>query len=165
MHGSSQRAQAASDVVEPLGLDHGDHPLLRLGDHDLPRLEVGLAQRHAVEVDVDAGAVRGHLGERGGEPGGAAVLQADDEVALDEVERHLDQRLAAEGVADLHRRPLLVGALEILAREHRGAADAVAAGERAVEDDHVPGPVALARRTRSAGSSPTHIAFTSGFAA
>ncbi len=127
-------------VVEQPRLDDGDHPLLRLGDHDLPRLEIGLAERHAVEMNVDAGTRGGHLGERRGEPGRAAVLQADDEVALDEIERDLDQRLAAERVADLDGGPLLVGALEILAREHRGAADPVAAGECAVEDDQVSRP-------------------------
>ena len=41
-------------LVDALGRDDRDHPLLRLGDHDLPRLEVVLAQRHAVEVHVDA---------------------------------------------------------------------------------------------------------------
>ena len=122
--------------VEPLGPDDGDHPLLALGDHDLPRLEPVLAQRHAVEVDVDARAVARHLGERRGEPGGAAVLQRLDEPALDELERDLDQLLARERVADLHRRPLVrVVLAELLAREHAGAADPVAAGRRAVEDE------------------------------
>ena len=51
---------------------------------------------------------RGHLGERGGEPGGAAVLQRLDEAALDELELGLDQLLAGERVADLDGRPLLV---------------------------------------------------------
>ena len=63
-------------------VDDGDHPLLRLGDHDLPGLQVGLAQRHAVELDLDPGAVRGHLGERRGEPRRAAVLKPRDELAL-----------------------------------------------------------------------------------
>ena len=139
MHGSSQLRARGLDLGQPLGRDDRDHPLLRLRDHDLPRLEVGLAQRHAVEVDVDARVAARHLGERRGEPGGAAVLQPEHEVALDEVERHLDQRLAAERVADLHRRPLLVGALEILAREHGRPADPVAAGERAVQHEQVPG--------------------------
>ena len=138
-HGARQLPALAggADVVEARRLDDGDHPLLRLGDHDLPRLEAGLAQRDAVEVHVDAHAVARHLGERRREPGRAAVLQRDDEAALDEVERHLDQRLAAERVADLDRRPLLVRAFEILRGEHRRAADPVAAGERAVEDEEV----------------------------
>ena len=88
------------DLREPLGPDDGDHPLLALGDHDLPGLHAVLAQRDAVEVDVDAH-VAGHLGERGGEPGRAAVLQRLDEPGLDELERGLDQLLAREGVADL----------------------------------------------------------------
>ena len=124
-------------LVEARRLDDGDHSLLRLGDHDLPRLEPVLAERNAVEVHVDAHAVARHLGERRRKSCGAAVLQRDDEAALDEVERHLDQRLAAERVADLNRRPLLVRAFEVLRGEHRSAADPVAARERAVEDDEV----------------------------
>ena len=101
-------------LVDPLRSDDRDHPLLRLGDHDLPRLEVGLAQRHPVEVDVDAPTSRAISDERRRQAGGAAVLQRDHEVVLDELERHLDQRLAAERIADLDRRALLVRAFEIL---------------------------------------------------
>ena len=130
------------DLLQPLGLDDRDHPLLALGDHDLVRLEVGLAERHAVEVDVDSGAaLAGHLGERRREAGRAEILQRDDEPSLDELEARLDQLLAGERVADLDRRPLvLVLVRELLAREHARAADAVAAGRRAVEDDQVPDP-------------------------
>ena len=81
------------DLGEPLGRDDRDHPLLRLGDHDLPRLHVLLALRHAVEVDVDA-VVGRHLGERRGEAGRAAVLEREHEPALDELDRDLDQALA-----------------------------------------------------------------------
>ena len=136
VHAAPTARRRACTALEQLGPHDGDHPLLRLGDHDLPRLDARLAQRHAVEVDVDAGAVARHLGERGGEPGGAAVLQRLDEPALDELERRLDQLLAGERVADLHGRPLVVRVLaELLAREHGRAADPVAAGRRAVEDD------------------------------
>ena len=52
--------------------------------------------------------------------------------------RDLDQLLARERVADLDRRPLVrVVLAELLAREHARAADAVAAGRRAVEEDEV----------------------------
>ena len=89
----------------------------------------GLAERHAVEPDVHARlAAPGHLGERRREPGGAEVLERDDEAALDQLEARLDELLAGERVADLHGRALvlvLVG--ELLAREDAGAADPVAA--------------------------------------
>ena len=53
----------------------------------------------------------------------------------------LDQLLPGERVADLNRRPLLGTALgQVLAGQHAGAADAVAAGRRAVENDRVAGP-------------------------
>ncbi len=96
-------------------------------------------------MNVDAHAVSRHLGERRGEPSGAAVLQRDDEVPLHEVERDLDQRLAAERVADLDGRSLLVGALEILRSEHRCPADPVAAGEGSIEDEQVADALRLGR--------------------
>ena len=88
-------------------------------------------------MDVDAH-VAGHLGERGGEPGRAAVLQRLDEPGLDELERGLDQLLAREGVADLDARALVrVVLAELLACQHRSAADPVAAGGGAVEHEQV----------------------------
>jgi hypothetical protein len=139
-HGAGELPPVAH---RPHRLDHRrpddrDHSLLRLRDHDLPRLEL-LAQRHAVEVDVDADVAR-HLGERGRETRGAAVLQRLDEPALDELERDLDQLLPRERVADLHRRAFLgVVVAELGAREHRRPADAVPPCRRAEEDDGVPG--------------------------
>ena len=113
-------------------------------------------------MDVDAAPSRAISASDGREPGGAAVLQRLDEPALDELERDLDQLLARERVADLDGGTLVrVVLAELLAREHRGAADPVAAGRRAVEDERrCRRPRACARVTRSAGSSPTHIALT-----
>src|SRR2546421_256733 len=149
-----RRALADRRVVELPAVEHAlrrlqhlrpddrDHALLALGDHDLPGLEVGLAERHAVEPDVDPRVVPRHLGERGREAGGAAVLERLDEPALDELDRGLDELLARERIAVLDRGPLLVGALpELLAREHAGAADPVAAGGGAEEQDELPRPV------------------------
>ena len=127
------------DPLEPLGLDDGDHPLLALGDHDLVRLEFGLAERHAVEVDVDAGAA-------------ARAISASDDASPAAPRSWSDttrppstsSRLASisffpvNGSPIWTRRPLvLVLVRELLAREHARAADAVAAGRRAVEDDEV----------------------------
>ena len=94
----------------------------------------------------------------------AAPQSCSDSTSPDghELDRRLDELLAGERVADLDRRPL-VGrrVVELLAREHGGAADPVAAGRRAVEDDERgPAAVAFARMSRSTGSSPTHIALT-----
>ena len=83
----------------------------------------------------------GHLGERGGESRGTEVLERLDEALLDELEAGLDHLLAGERIADLDGRPLvLVGVGELLARQHAGAADSVAAGRGAVEDDQVARP-------------------------
>ena len=82
----------------------------------------------------------------GREPGGAAVLQRLDEPRLDELDGDLDQLLARERVADLHRRPLVrVVLAELLAREHGRAADPVAPRRRAVEHDEVAGALRLRR--------------------
>ena len=124
---SSQRSITASTSARRSGATIATIRSWRLGDHDLPRLHPLLALGHAVEVDVDA-VVGRHLRERRGEAGGAAVLEREHEPALDELDRHLDQLLARERVADLDGRAL-VGRLlaELLAREHGGAADAVPA--------------------------------------
>src|SRR5205085_6052262 len=83
----------------------------------------------------------GHLGERRGEARRAAVLERLDEPALDELDRGLDQLLPHEGVADLHRRALLSGAFpQLLTREDARAADSVAAGRGAEEEDEAPRP-------------------------
>ena len=53
------------DLVDAIGLDHAQHPLLGLRDHDLERLHVGLAQRHLAHVEVEPDlALRRHLGAR-----------------------------------------------------------------------------------------------------
>ena len=116
--------------------DDRQHALLALADHDLPRLHVGLAQRHAVGVDVEAHvALARHLRAGAGEAGGAEVLHAHHELAVDELEARLDELLLGERVADLDARALLLERLvELLAGEHAGAADAVAAGLGA--DEH-----------------------------
>ena len=136
---------AAADLLhrrELLRGNHRHHPFLALGDHDLDRREVGLPQGHPVEVDVEpcASAAR-HLRQRGGEAGGAEILERLDEPAFGQLEARLDQLLAGERVADLDGRALvlvLVG--QLLAGEHAGAADAVAPGRGAVEDDEVARP-------------------------
>ena len=144
------------DGGEALRGDDRHHPLLALGDHDLDRLEIGLAQRDTVEVHVDPGpsTVR-HLGQGGGEPGGAEILEGLDEAALDQLEARLDQLLAGERVADLHGGALvlvLVG--ELLARQDAGPADPVAARGGAVEHDEVAGAARLGARKPLGGQEP-----------
>ena len=135
----SHFSQTASTSSTSSRLDHAQHPLLGLGDHDLERLHVGLAQRHPGDVDVEPDlALAGHLRGRGGEPGGAEVLQRGEQVAVEQLEAALHQLLLGERVADLDGRALgVVTVAELGAGEHRGAADAVAAGQRAEQDQHV----------------------------
>ena len=90
-----------------------------------------------VEVDADL-ALGGHLGRGGGEPGGAEVLQRDEQVAVEQLERALEQLLLLERVADLDRRALGgVELAELGGGEHRRAADAVAARARAEQEHDV----------------------------
>ena len=64
----------------------------------------------------------------------------DDELGLEDLQRALDQQLLHERVADLDAWPLRrTGVGERLRGQHRDAADAVAAGLRAIEDDLVAG--------------------------
>ena len=69
--------------------------------------------------------------------------------------------LPVNGSPTCTARPLVgVFLAELLAGEHGRAADAVAAGRRAVEHDELAGPRAFARVTRALGRIPTHIALT-----
>src|SRR6185369_3227458 len=132
-----------------------DHSLLALGDHDLDGLHVELAERHPIEVDVEAHTAPRHLGERRGEARRAEILQRLDETALDEREARFDQLLAREWIADLDGRALvlvLVG--ELLAGEHARAADPVAPGCRAEEDHVVAGAPGLGARKPVGGEEP-----------
>ncbi len=146
------------DVLEPVGPHHGDHPLLALRDHDLPGLHLVLAERHPVEVDVDAGTVARHLGQRRGETGGAAVLERLDEPALGQLETCLDQLLARERIADLNGRPLVgVFLAKLLTGENARAADPVPARRGSVEDEQAAGQRRLrARQTLDRQQADTH---------
>ena len=68
-------------------------------------------------------------------PGGAHVLDRDHRAARHQFEAGLEQELLGEGVADLHRRPLLGGIFVEFGGGHRRAVDAVASGLGA-EIDH-----------------------------
>ena len=58
-----------------------------------------------------------HLRRRGGQPGGAEVLQRDEQLAVQQLQAALEQLLLGERVADLHRRALgLVALAELGAR-------------------------------------------------
>ena len=123
------------------GLEDGHHPLLRLAHQDLLRSERGVAERDQVERDVHAAVTgAGELGGRAGETGAAEVLDAGDHARGEQLERALDQQLLHERVADLDARPLgRTGLVEGLRRQDDDAADAVAAGARAVQDHLVAG--------------------------
>ena len=128
--------------VERVRLDHAEHPLLGLRDHDLERLHAALAQRHARDVDVDPDlSLARHLASRRGQAGRAEILQRDEQAALEQIERALHQLLLRERVADLHARSLgLVALAELRRGEHRGAADPVAPGRGAEQHEQVSGP-------------------------
>ncbi len=127
------------DLVEALGLAHAEHPLLRLGDHDLEGLHPRLAQRHARDVEVDPDAALGrHLRRARGQAGRAEVLQRDEQAAREQVERALEQLLLRERVADLDGGALvLVGLPELGRGEHGRAPDPVAAGGGAEQHERV----------------------------
>jgi hypothetical protein len=123
----------------PCRLDDAQHPLLRLRDHDLEGLHVGLAQRDLADVEVQPDlALTRHLGARRGQAGRAEVLQRDEQPALEQLERALEQLLLLERVADLDGRALGgVELVELRRRQHRRAADPVAARARAEQQHDV----------------------------
>jgi hypothetical protein len=124
------------------GLDHAQHPLLRLGDHDLEGGHVALAQGHERDVDVDADpAGGGHLRGGGGQAGRAEILQGDEQATIEQLQRALQELGLLEGVADLNGRAhLAIVAAELGRGEHGSAADPVTTGGGAEQDHEVAGP-------------------------
>ena len=117
---------------------HGeDHPLLGLGQPDLPRRQARVLERDGRQLDVGAGAL-GHLPDRRRQAAGTAVGDRCPQVVG--AGEHVDQQLLGDGVTDLH-----AGAGDGAGGGvHRGAgercpADAVAAGASAEDDDPVAG--------------------------
>ena len=121
-------------LVEVLGLDDRQHPLLALAGEHLERLHARLALGDLGHVDVHAHpAPAGRLAGGAREPGAAEVLDADHEVGVEHLEAGLDEPLLLERVTHLDARPLgRVGvvAAEPRRRQHRHPADAVAPGGR-----------------------------------
>ena len=116
-------------LVLAAGLQHHEHALLALRQHQLVGIHAGLAHRHLVEFHDEAEAALGrHLERGGGEAGRAHVLDGDDGVGRHQLEAGFQQQLLDERVADLHRRALALAVLVEFGRGHGGAMDAVATG-------------------------------------
>jgi hypothetical protein len=92
------------EALELVGRDDGHHALLALRHEDLLRRHAGVAQQHLLELDEHAAvAVARQLGGGARDAGGTQVLDALDELLLEELEAALDEHLLGERVADLHR--------------------------------------------------------------
>ena len=117
------------DLLLAPALDDEQHPLLRLGQHDLVRRHAALALWNERDVDLDAcAAARSHFRRRAGQPGRAHVLDPDQRVGAHHLQAGFEQELLHERIADLHGRPLFRRFLAELGGRHRRAVDAVAAG-------------------------------------
>ncbi len=127
------------EAVDLLRLDHRAHALLRLAHEDFLGRERRVAQRDVVQRDAHAaGAVRRQFAGRAGQARRSQVLDADDQLLGEGLQGALDEELLLEGVADLDGGALgRLGVVEGLGGQDRGAADAVAAGAGAVQDDLV----------------------------
>ena len=130
---------AQQEFIELRRGDDRAHALLRLAHEDLLGRERLIAQQHPVEPHVHAAvAVRGEFAGRARDAGAAEILDAFDEARVQHLEGCLDEQLLHEGVADLHAGPLRGAALaEGLRCEHRDAADAIAAGAGAIQDNEI----------------------------
>src|SRR6478609_6424043 len=129
------------EAVHVLPVDDRAHALLRLAHEDFLGREGGVAQRHGVQLDAHTAGTRGgQLAGGAGEPGTAEVLDARDQLLLEDLQGALDEELLLERVADLDGGPLGgLGVVEGLRGEHGDAADAVATRAGAVEDHLVAG--------------------------
>src|SRR5439155_13186403 len=73
--------------------DREHHPLLALGNPNLPRSESFLLQRHLLEVHLRAEAAReGHLADDAGQAAAPEVLEAVEEPGLCRLDTRVDQR-------------------------------------------------------------------------
>ena len=127
--------------VELFRVHDGHHPLLALAHQNLFCGEAWVAQQHPVELDEHAAvAVGGELARRAADAGCAQVLDALDQLMLEQFEAALDEHLLGEGVADLHGRALgrngrlsrvcRLARFEAVGGEDGCPADAVSAGAR-----------------------------------
>ena len=134
------------ELVHPAGLDDRHHAFLRLAHQDLGRPQRRVPQRHRVQPDPHAaGARRGELGGRAGDPGRAEVLEAGHQAAREELEAALDQQLLQERIPHLHAGALRgVAARRAVAErragQHRGPAHAIGPGGRPEQDHRVARP-------------------------
>ena len=127
------------DLVEVGRGDDREHPLLRLARQDLGRVHRGLAQRHPVQMGEHAALTGcGRLAQGAGQPRAAKILDALDQLGVEDLQAGLDQQLLGERVTDLDGRAVGRTALvEGGGREHADAPDAVAAGLGAEQHDDV----------------------------
>ena len=129
-------------------MDDDEHPLLRLGQHDLVAGHVRRALRHLVQLDFDArpGAGR-RLARRAGQARRAHVLHAGDAAGGEQFEARLADEFLHEGVAHLHRAALLLGGfLSQVLRGKRRARETIATGRGANVEDRVADAVRCAAR-------------------
>ena len=153
-------------LVQPLRLHHAQHALLRLRDHDLERLHVGLAQRHARHVDVEADlALRRHLRRARGRapqrPGPGATRAAR---ASSSSRQHSTSFDSSNGspIWTLGRFDSSSSSSSALASTE--APPMPSRPVRAPSSTRwLPTPAAALRISRSRGAMPTHIAFTRQF--
>ena len=117
---------------------HGEgHPLLGLGDEDLPGVEARVLQRRLGEIQLAAAGEARRLAHRGGEAAGAVVGDAAVEAPVAGDEQEVGHLLLGDRVADLDRRDR--GALvQLLGGEGRPV-DPVLADPAAGHDDQVAG--------------------------
>ena len=131
--------------IDLVGIEHHEHALLALGQHDLVGCHAFFALGHLVQVHDHAdafailAAAGGHLDRGGGQASSAHVLDCLNGVCRHQFEAGLDQQLLGERVANLHGRALLLVALGEFGRRHGRAMDAVAPGLRSDIEDRISG--------------------------
>ncbi len=146
---------ARQDRGQVVGRDNGDHPFLALAGHDLEGQHGRFPQGHRGHVDVHPDpAARRRLAGSADQPRPAQVLDADHEVAIQQLQARLDEPLLLERVADLDVGPFgrLDGGVVAEPRgcQHAHAADPVAAGGGTEQDREIAGT------RRPAEDQPVH---------
>ncbi len=92
------------ECLQLLGRDRDGHALLRFGDKDLPRLQTGVFQRCAIEMELEAAGILCHLADGRGKAAGAVVGNRAVKAAVAGDDEEIEHAPLRDRIADLHRR-------------------------------------------------------------
>ena len=131
-------AEALHQGLFATGLDHKQHPLLRLRQQELVGRHALFAGRNTIEIQFHTKPpFGGHLGTTAGQPRSPHVLRCDHIAAGEGLQTGFDQSLLQEGITHLNGRTIIQGIGTELSAGKAGAPHTVPAGGAAHVNDGI----------------------------